>query len=237
MSKPASATHSRRSGNSQNARIGFPILHVLALTGLALVTASYFGSVRPSPTVVGIICLLRAYELFFFYTTNALFLMHRAAGVRAMRRQAAFMQTVQLHWVIRSADSLLAIFFELEEIVRETRRLSPNLLHVRVYVTAASPKERETIEELSAGSALAGAVVYGRPDFTTILAAAAEPLASHSGALAATSSSELLLDAALNVFVCGNPSLAASARDAFLRVRRIYASKVLLAYGAETVFG
>ena len=231
------AAVSRRSGNSQNARIGFPVLHLLALTGLALVTASYFATVRPSSTVVGLICLLRAYQMFFMYTTNPLFLMHRAAGVRAMRRQAAFMTTVQLHWVLRSADSLFSVFFELLEIVRETRRLSPNLLHVRIYITAATPKERETIEALAAGTALAGAFVFARPDICAILAAAAQPLAGQSGALATTSSSKLLLDAALNVFVCGNPGLAASARDAFLRVRRVYADKVLLAYGAETVFG
>ena len=189
------AAVSRRSGNAQAARIGFPLLHLLALVALALVTASYFGSVRPSSTVVGLICLLRAYELAFFYTTNPLFLMHRAAGVRAMRRQAAFMTTVQLHWVLRSADSLFALFFELEEIVRETRRLAPNLLRVRIYVTAATEQERETIQALSAGTALAGAFVFSRPDFCAVLAAAAQPLAAQSGALAATTSSKLLLDA------------------------------------------
>ena len=108
-----------------------------------------------------------------------------------------------------------------------------------MYVTAASAKERETIEALAAGTSLAGAFVFARPDLVAVLSAAAQPLADEAGALAASgaSSSKLLLDAAMNVFVCGNPGLAASARDAFLRVRRVYADKLLLAYGAETVFG
>ncbi len=48
---------------------------------------------------------------------------------------------------------------------------------------------------------------------------------------------QVLRDAALSVYVCGNTALAGSVRVAFMQARKAYYGRLVLAFGAETVFG
>ena len=238
------------------------LLHAIALTAQAVCLASVFGERRNSDIFVGVFCLLRLYQVVFHYSTNPLFHLHGAIDHASQKRAASFMTGASLVWVNRTPDAFLALFDELLQLVSETGAHCPGLISVRCYITAATKAERSAINELVAATALEGCVFFERPDVRVEIERICAPLAapalgggSFSGGVASAASPpqspnaseaqdardaarmQLLRDAALSVYVCGNAALASTVRLAFMQARKVYDGRLVLAFGSETVFG
>ena len=257
MAPGAEGTHSEDT-NSGRATL----LHLIALTAQAVCLASVFGLRRNNDIFVGVFGLLRAYQIVYHYVTNPLFYIHSAVDHASQKRAASFMTGASLVWVNRTPDMFVSFYDELLQLVSETSAHCPGLISVRCYITAATKAERAAISELIASTALEGCVFWERPDVRVEIERICSPLAtpalgggSFSGGVATSASPphsptaaaaqdacdavrmQLLRDAALSVYVCGNPALASTVRVAFMQARKSYDGRLVLAYGSETVFG
>ena len=250
-------------GDDSNAsRVGSVTLHLCALLAQAVLLAHFWGRPRfGEPFVLGAFLLLRAYLAVLHYCTNPLFLVHSAEDAAAHRLQAAFMTSTRLLWTLRTPDLFECVFEELAAIVEDMHEsMGEAYVSARIFITQASPQERALVEELVAGSALEGCLVFARPNFGAELGAACQSLAAGTAsdgggggggggggpeghgdaplpAGVARGEAADVLASSLSVFVCGAPAVASDVREAVLGLRAVYSRRLAVTLGMETVFG
>jgi len=219
------------------------LLHLLVAGSQLLLLENYFGVPR-SGLFISLQVMLRVYSILVLYGTNALF---SAGGAAAAADGAGYMQGMHFVWVNRDAADFLALGEELRDTVDAlAATCGPGYVTVRCFLTGKPDMDtRLALEGLFAGSpVMHGCVTYGRPDMAEVVAGLCErvapslPIPGANGAALSHQQQQQERDAAcLNVLFCGGPALAASLREAVLAARARLGRKLVLAFGAETVFG
>jgi FAD-binding domain len=259
------------SSGVRKTRTGPMILPLVAAAAQAALVAYNFGNPRPTDTGGGILLvallLLKSYQVCWHYGSNPLLLVHGAESAAAVKRGAAFTQSIQLVWSSRSASAVLALADELRGIAGDVAAAcGPEALRIRAFITGpVTAAEKADLARFTKPNK-PFIVSLGRPDTDELLHHMCAELAGEdvnaassgkqdpnttkdrptiaTGDAASTSGATaigpvaLRRDKALNVLFCGAPGLASAVRDSVLRAREAFGGKgVVLAYNSETVFG